>query len=218
MLTKTAALGALLCTGLAVCAVGLDASAASPRSSAQPATVKVALRRITESQYRHTIADVFGSDIKIEARFEPERREDGLLALGSAELSLTSSGFEQYFALASSIAEQTLAKKDRDAFIGCQPQDPAAATYCRLPAGFDRIEPGDDCARIRRLVHACHDLEDVGRPHLFVGGERLEVLSCGPAGLPFRAADGILHFDLVRYRHRLYRDAALARLAERLAR
>ena len=127
MLTKTAVLGALLCTGLAVCAVGLDASAASPRSSAQPATVKVALRRITESQYRHTIADVFGSDIKIEARFEPERREDGLLALGSAELSLTSSGFEQYFALASSIAEQTLAKKDRDAFIGCQPQDPAAA-------------------------------------------------------------------------------------------
>ena len=68
--------------------------------------VKVSVRRITETQYRHTIADMFGPDIVINARFEPEKREDGLLALGSAQLSLTSSGFEQYFALASAISDQ----------------------------------------------------------------------------------------------------------------
>src|SRR5262247_2773134 len=97
----------------------------SGESSAQKAgearTIKPALRRITESQYRHTIADVFGPGIKINARFEPEKREDGLLAIGSAELSLTSSGFEQFFALASSIAEQALDEKKRATSVPCKP-------------------------------------------------------------------------------------------------
>src|SRR5262245_5727405 len=97
----------------------------SGESSAQKAgearTIKPALRRITESQYRRTIADVFGPGIKINARFEPEKREDGLLAIGSAELSLTSSGFEQYFALASSIAEQALDEKKRAKSVPCKP-------------------------------------------------------------------------------------------------
>jgi hypothetical protein len=85
----------------------------------------MALRRITESQYRHTIADVFGTGIKIDARFEPERREDGLLAIGSARLSLTTSGFEQYFALASSISDQVLDQKHRATSVPCKPADPA---------------------------------------------------------------------------------------------
>jgi hypothetical protein len=89
----------------------LTAGLASTLASAQP-SLKVGVRRITETQYRHTIADVFGPQIEISARFEPEKREDGLLALGSAQLSLTSSGFEQYFVLASAIARQ-VATRDR---------------------------------------------------------------------------------------------------------
>ncbi|HWK51749.1 MAG TPA: DUF1592 domain-containing protein, partial [Steroidobacter sp.] len=77
--------------------------------------------------YRHTIADVFGPAIKVEARFEPERREEGLLALGSAMLSLTSAGFEQYFALARSIAEQVLSEKSREAAVACKPVDATKA-------------------------------------------------------------------------------------------
>lgn len=84
---------------------------------------KPAIRRITESQYRHTIADVFGPSIKINARFEPEKREAGLLAVGSAELSVTTSGLEQYFALASSIADQVMDEKVRATSIGCEPAD-----------------------------------------------------------------------------------------------
>ena len=121
---KTAALGVLISAGL-VCAAGL--SAAPAKVPADAAVTKVALRRITESQYRHTIRDVLGPDIKVEARFEPERREDGLLALGSAELSLTSSGFEQYFALGSAISAQALSDKRRESFVGCTPQDPGKA-------------------------------------------------------------------------------------------
>jgi hypothetical protein len=107
--------------------VGVTVSHAAPagQSAVSDAPVKVALRRITETQYRHTIADVLGPSIKVEARFEPERREEGLLALGSAMLSLTSSGFEQYFALASSISDQALNDKQRAAIVGCTPADPA---------------------------------------------------------------------------------------------
>ena len=89
--------------------------------------IKVAVRRITETQYRHTIADVFGPEIKINARFEPEKREEGLLAIGSAQLSLTSSGFEQYFALASSISDQVLGEKQRTACVPCKPANPTQA-------------------------------------------------------------------------------------------
>src|SRR5262244_3956644 len=103
----------------------------SGESSAQKAgearTIKPALRRITESQYRSSIADVFGPGIKINARFEPEQREDGLLAIGNAHLSLTSSGFEQYFALASSISDQTLGEKQRTASVPCKPTYPTQA-------------------------------------------------------------------------------------------
>ena len=52
-----------------VCAATVAAPA---NSSAAPAnaSLKVAVRRLTESQYRHIVADTFGSDIKISARFE----------------------------------------------------------------------------------------------------------------------------------------------------
>jgi Protein of unknown function (DUF1592)/Protein of unknown function (DUF1588)/Protein of unknown function (DUF1595)/Protein of unknown function (DUF1585)/Protein of unknown function (DUF1587) len=103
-------------------AASVSPAAAQPTS---PENKKVAFRRITESQYRHVIADVFGSDIKISARFEPEKRDEGLLAIGTAQLSLTSSGFEQYFAIATSVADQALSENRRDATVGCKPVDTA---------------------------------------------------------------------------------------------
>ena len=98
---------------------------AADAASAAVNPVKVAVRRLTESQYRHAIADIFGPEIKINARFESEKREDGLLAIGSAELSLTSAGFEQYFVLANSISEQALSDKRVETVVGCKPADPA---------------------------------------------------------------------------------------------
>jgi hypothetical protein len=91
--------------------------------AAAPAAIKVSIRRLTESEYRHTIADVFGPDIKMNARFEPEKREESLLAIGNSQLSLTSSGFEQYFALATAISDQALPEKTREAIVGCKPAD-----------------------------------------------------------------------------------------------
>jgi hypothetical protein len=95
-----------------------SATQATEQTSAERKPIKMAFRRITESQYRHTIADVFGSEIQINSRFEPEKRDEGLLAIGTPQLSLTSSGFEQYFALASAISEQALSDNRRDALVG----------------------------------------------------------------------------------------------------
>src|SRR5262245_41553726 len=88
---------------------------------AEQTPVKVAVRRLTESQYRHTIADVFGPQVKVEARFEPEKREEGLLAIGSSQLSLTSAGLEQYFALAGAISRQVLGSDQRATAVPCKP-------------------------------------------------------------------------------------------------
>ena len=99
----------LACAALAsaqLSAVPAFAAESTASASASAAAVKVGVRRVTESQYRNIIADNFGSEIKISARFEPEKREDGLFAIGTAQLSLTTSGFEQYFGLAATIAEQ----------------------------------------------------------------------------------------------------------------
>lgn len=85
--------------------------------------ITVAVRRLTESEYRHSIADILSAEIEISARFEPEKREDGLMAIGNAVLSLTSAGFEQYFNLATNIAEQAFEKIDKQTLVGCTPQD-----------------------------------------------------------------------------------------------
>lgn len=103
-------------SAFAVAATSTDAD----KAQAQSKKVTVAVRRLTESEYRHTIADVFGPDIKIEARFEPEKREEGLLAIGSGMLSLTSAGFEQYFTLANDIATQVLSEEMRSSLLSCK--------------------------------------------------------------------------------------------------
>jgi methionyl-tRNA formyltransferase len=95
-------------------------------------------------------------------------------------------------------------------------QDAAQATYCRLAPGFDEIRPDQTTDQVRRLINACYDVEDIGRPWVRLGNKRIWPLSCGPAGLPFRTADGMVHFDAVRYRHRIYRDEALSRLSREL--
>lgn len=85
-----------------------------------------AYRRLTETQYRNTIADVFGDSIKVEGRFEPELREDGLQAVGNSHLSITTSGMEQYYSMARSISSQIVNAEDAAARLGCEVDAPKA--------------------------------------------------------------------------------------------
>ena len=129
--------GWLNAAGVLVAAVGVLAAApglpAGRGSKIQAAPVTVATRRITESQYRNAIADILGPDIRLNARFEPGKREGGLLAIGNSQLSLTSGGFEQYFAMSRSIAEQ--ARVIVRSLVKPQATLALCVTECVTPAG-----------------------------------------------------------------------------------
>ncbi len=79
------------------------------------------LRRLTELQYKNIIRDVFGPDIKIGGRFDPDMREEGLLEVGAGQASISASALGQYVTMARSVAEQVLDEKHRAAFVRCAP-------------------------------------------------------------------------------------------------
>src|SRR5689334_13755602 len=63
-----------------------------PSSAGAPAIA----RRLTPEQYRRAISDAFGSTIRVEGRFEPGVRDDGLLAVGAGHVGVTATGLEQF--------------------------------------------------------------------------------------------------------------------------
>lgn len=88
----------------------------------------VAMRRMTEKQYRNTIADVFGPDIIVGGRFEPiVRPAHELIAAGARDASISPAGLEQFDAMARVISAQVFDEKHRDQFVPCAPANPAAA-------------------------------------------------------------------------------------------
>lgn len=101
----------------------------------------LAMRRLTEAQYRGAIADVFGAELEIAGRFEPEGRRDGLIAVSSAFATITPSGFEQYEGMAREIARQVVSPPLRDRAIPCQPSDPAAPDDACSEATLRRMGP-----------------------------------------------------------------------------
>ena len=110
---------------LALLAAGATAAAAAAADNA-PARL-AGMRRLTESEYRNSIADIFGADIAVQGRFEPDRRIGGLLAASSAILSISPAGFQAYAQMADGIAAQVTDAKHRAAAIACKPADVKAA-------------------------------------------------------------------------------------------
>ncbi len=83
------------------------------------------MRRLTEAQYRNTIADVFSDEITVVGRFEPEIRIDGLGAIGASQASISASGYEQYYGIAGSIADQVISADSWADYMPCSPSDSA---------------------------------------------------------------------------------------------
>jgi hypothetical protein len=107
-----------------------------PKTEGAPVTI----RRLTQEQYRNIIADVFGPDVKIVGRMEPDVREQGLLQIGATEATFTPGGLEQYDVMARSIAAEVLKEKARNVFMPCAPAaenapDPACATQVIASVG-----------------------------------------------------------------------------------
>jgi hypothetical protein len=108
-------LGALLLVG----AFTTIASAANLPASEKPAL----LRLLSESEYRNAIADIFGQDIVVSGRFEPARREEGLLAVGARSMHISGGTIDLYYAFARNIAEQVVAPRRRQTLFPCRPSD-----------------------------------------------------------------------------------------------
>ena len=118
--------------GLAVAASLLAFGVSIPTNSAMAADTAAAVEeptsvRLSPSQFKQTIADVFGSSIVISGRFEPEVREQGLLAVGARKASVTDMGLERYDDLARFIARQVVDDRNRITLIPCKPQSASAA-------------------------------------------------------------------------------------------
>jgi hypothetical protein len=101
-------------------------------------------RRLTADQYRNIIADVFGEDIDLGGRLEPDLRADGLIAVGAAQVSIAPAGMEQYDAMARAVANQILDANHRDSMMPCHP---AATT------AFDESCARPFLARVGRLLY-----------------------------------------------------------------
>ena len=83
------------------------------------------MRRLTESQYRATIADIFAPDAPIAARFERGLRVEGLIAIGTSQAGMSPFSIEQYNAAAHSVAAYVVSEAQREKFIPCKPQPDA---------------------------------------------------------------------------------------------
>jgi len=114
------ALGALAVVAVAQATSGTALEAGSPQGG---------VRRLTEAQYRATVSDIFGQDIKVVGRFEPDLRVDGLIAVGTSVVSVTPGGFDQFEQIARGIAGQVTDEAHRDRLVGCVPgaSDPDGA-------------------------------------------------------------------------------------------
>jgi hypothetical protein len=116
-------------TVLSLALLGCQSDSARMASTGNAqATQIVSMRRLSEAQYRNTIADIFGPDIKVAGRFEPiVRPSQHLLSTGANQAALSPVGFEQFDGLARGVAQQVFDKAHRDAFVECTPRDAAQA-------------------------------------------------------------------------------------------
>jgi hypothetical protein len=105
---------------VAAIAIGVPAYAAS-----LPSVEVATLRRLTQDEYRNSIADIFGHEIEVRGVFEPTLRVGGLQAASTTVLSVTPVGFESFTKMADSIAVQVTAEKYRPK-LPCAPKDAKA--------------------------------------------------------------------------------------------
>jgi len=105
----------------AVAALALTLVSCGKKEEVKSSGGPIVVRRVTQEQYQTIIADIFGADIKIGGRFEPDLRKAGLLAVGAGEVSVTTSGFEQYDSMARGAAAQVVDAQHRDMLVGCKP-------------------------------------------------------------------------------------------------
>ena len=116
----------------------LPSAAAGSSGSADDSEMRASLR-LSPSQYRHTIADIFDQSIRISGRFEPEQRDQGMLAIGARTQNITDSGLEAYDEIGRGVAAQVVDARHRAALIGCTPHSVDARDDACARLFFGRV-------------------------------------------------------------------------------
>ncbi len=97
--------------------------------------------------------------INIDGRFEPDVRDDGLFAVGAGHVGVTSTGLEQYDAMARGIAAQVVDEQHRGTLVrasrrsAAAPDDACAARFF-AQGGAVALSPAADAGRVCRRVVA----------------------------------------------------------------
>ena len=147
----------------------LPAAFAAPAAISENTMAWVPSPLISPEEYKATIASVFGVDVAIPGRFDPETREQGLLAVGATSASISADGLERYDTLARGIAAQVVDPKRRRTLFRCQPRnirqnDDACARSFIASAGrllFRRpLEPDDLAEQVRIAAQVATEKRD----------------------------------------------------------
>ena len=97
------------------------------------------LVRLTPSQYERSILDVFGSSIQVTKNTVGTGfRDEGLLAIGSRRIAMTSAEMQQYEQLAQAISTQVVDLRRRDTLLGCKPRSETAPDVPCASAFFEK--------------------------------------------------------------------------------
>jgi len=85
------------------------------------------LRLLTTQQYVNTIQYFFGSDIKIEVKFAPLMRTNGMLMAGTSVAGISDAQIETYQKISNLVAAQVVDADHRGTLFPCKPQNAKAA-------------------------------------------------------------------------------------------
>jgi hypothetical protein len=109
------------------------------------------MRRLTQQQYKNTIGDIFGSDIKLNLPLEEDETTAMFMSIGASRVGTSDRGVEQYHDAALDIATQVMQHASSyDALSKCSPQsnsDPCITAFVksfgqrlwRRPLGDDEV-------------------------------------------------------------------------------
>lgn len=116
---RTLTVGCALAVAVSLAGCGDGGTPTARIAEPQPVGGPPLVRRLTESQYRATIADIFDSDIPVVGRFERGVRTEGLIAVGTSVVGFSPFGMEQYHATARGIADAVFSEEHRDELVPC---------------------------------------------------------------------------------------------------
>lgn len=186
---------------LALCAMSTYASEApaSQEPSASPSGPSEVWLRLSPSQYRQVIRDVFGPAIAVKGRFETELRDQGLMAIGSRRASVTDAGLERYDDLARGIAKQVVNERNRATLISCKP---------RSATGSDDACTKKFVGSVGRLLYRRQLTKDEIQTQVKVAAEVAKSTNNFYGGLEFALSNMLISPDFLFRFQRTERDPA----------